>query len=424
MPMRWTMSKRSSAAAILLCAGTAAAVTAPAAHAATASSTPTSTQVQSRSLLGGLLGGLTGGLTGGTTTTPTAPVTSTVTSLVNQLVSSGSTAGLPLEDLTSVVATLVDTGALGTVTDGTLLSEVPILGDLVTQTVETVTAGTLSGDLVGNLLGGGVTLGALPGVVDQLLSGAGAPTELVSSLVDQVVGDLLAVGLPTDTALLDGLLGSLTGGADATGSLLEPVAQLLDTLAANAALPADLRTLATQLAGQIRVVGTGLLGGDLLATVGDLLGGVAGTANVPTPVSDALSRLANLLRARSGGVTATPTTKTPFRITKAMRVKVRSVKVSKDRKKARAVIVCPTTALAGCYATSRLRWSGKATGRTVANVLRPGQAKTITISLPKKVRTTLGKRGGKLGVRVVTVTQDGNVSASRTETVAKPRKRR
>lgn len=409
--------KTRSSAALLLCVGATTAFAAPAAQASTAAPDAPAAHATSRGLLDGLLGGLTGTTT--TTTTTTAPITSTVTSLVDQLVSSGTTLGLDTTQLTNVVATVVDSGALGTVTDATLLSEIPILGDLVTGTVQTVTGGTLSGDLVGNLLGSGVALGTLPAVVDQLLSSAGAPTELVESLVGQVVGDILAVGLPTDASALDGLLGSLLGGAPLTGNLLEPVAGVLDALAANEALPADLRDVARTLAVTIRSTGSGLLPTDLVVRVGDLLGGVGSTANTSSPVRTALGSLSGLLRGYTGP--ASGLGRSAFRVTKEMRAKVRKVRVTKDRAKVRATIACPATALAGCYATSRLRHAGRSTGKSVTSILRPGQVTTLTFKVPAKVRGALRKRGGRIAVRVVSATQDGNVSASRSQAVKRLR---
>jgi hypothetical protein len=396
------------AAALALCAGAlASAVAAPAASAAdTATPTPR--------LLGGLLPNLgLGG--GGTTPAPVDP--NLVTTLLTQITGTG----LPVDQLTAVVTDLLATG---------VDPNANVIEDLIDTVVSTVTTPTQVSDLVDQLLAGGAETGLVGGMVGELLGSVGATAEQVT----QVVGALLADGLPTDATALTGILDALSGGAAPTGALLSPVADLVDQLAAKTALPADVRSDLQALAQAIRDANVTEVPAAVLETVGGVLGTVAGTASLPAPVVDVLGSLAGLFGKTKPGTTTTPTpgagapaaggptattaARPRLQLTSAMRARISRVVAAKDRRKLKVTVRCPSVAVLGCATSVQGRFAGRAVGKPVAKILLPGQTTVLTLRMPAATTRTLKRRGGRVGARALTYLGTNlQPTASRTATV-------
>lgn len=359
---------------------------------------------------------------------PTVPVdTAVVTNLVNQIVSTTpvGTTPLPTPTITAVVTDVLASGVTPT------LPAVDAVVDSVTATVaDPAQAPTQVPILVSTLLAGGADPAVVAGAVNEVLTAAGAPTAVVEAAVDSAVGQLLAVGLPTDATALEGVVSAVIGGAAPTGAILEPVAQVLDGLAANTALPADVRQQIAALAADVRAAGTQPLSQAKLTEIADVLSTVAGTASVPKPVGASLGTLSGLFgpkpKPTAPPVTAPkpPTTGPALALTSAMRARIAKVAVSKDRKKAKVSLRCPASAVIGCAVTTQARYAGKNVGKASSVVMRPGESRTVTVKLPKKTTRALKRKGGKLGARAVTyLGANLKPSASRTVEVRKAKRR-
>lgn len=372
----------------------------------------------------GLLDGLLGG---GSTPTPTAVSPSTVTNLVTQLQLLGTPGTVGGQSLTTVVNELLEGGLPATV--GAVQTVLPDL-------TSALAPGGTPTALVGQLLSQGVSAVAIIPIVDQLLATVADPTGAVNA----VVGQLLAVGLPTDTTALSGVLAALQGGALPTGTLLAPVAGVLDALAANEALPAEVRATVAGLSTTVKATGDSVLGTDLLEQVSGILGTVGGALGTGSATGGLLGGLAGLLPPKAT-TTAKPTTTTPVTspVTttptapgkrgtldlKDLTAVVSSLKVDKARKVAKIKVSCPARSFVPCTVKTAASVDGLRSGKAVKTTLKAGQAKTLSIKLPSTKTRKLSRRGGRLSVRAVTSYAGYQLgTASKAIKVAKAAKKR
>lgn len=343
------------------------------------------------------------GLLSGLLTAP-APVpvsTSTVTSLVTTIVP---TTGLPTATVTPIVQNLLAAG----------VPSASVVGPLVTQ----VTAAVASGDptaLVSSLVAQGLDVGSIVPLVSGLLAGGGLDATTVGN---QVLGSLLAVGLPTDAAGLSntgltGLLAALQGGALPTGDLLAPVAALFDTLAANAALPTEVQDALKTVSGTIRSTGSGVLPDGLLGQITGTLGSLTGAASLTPVVGGTLNGLAGLLVPKQATPVKPGTTTTLPGATlvpggaarrgtlnlKDLTATLSGVKVDQARKVLSAKVTCPKTSFVPCTVKSLLSLDGQRTGKATRTTLKPGQVRTIKLKLAPAGARKLARRGGRVTVK-------------------------
>ena len=340
---------------------------------------------------------------------PSTPSTSTVdanvvSSLVTVLDPATSLGG---PQLTSVVTNFLASG---------VPADAAAIAPLLTQVTTVLGNGGDPAALVSGLLGQGLAAGEIVPLVDELLAGVVDP----SATVTAVVGQLLAAGLPTDAAGLDAagitsLLGALQGGAAPTGDLLGPVTGLLDTVAANTALPADVRTALAGLSSTVKTVGGSVLSDDLLGQVNGVLGSLVGSAALSGPVKDALSGLTGLLvpgKTPAATPKTTITTTTPAAVPpvtvpprrgtlnlKDLTATVSSLKVDKARKTLTAKVTCPKKSFVPCTVKSLLSVDGLRSGKATKTTLKAGQSKTIKIKLASAGARKLARRGGKVTVK-------------------------
>lgn len=414
--------------------GAAAVLSAAAAPAAMAADTSAQTTAamrtaQERGLLDGLLGGLVGGTTGTTTSTTTSP--DVITNLVNTVLTlpGADTAGV--STVTNLVTELLDAGlpADANVVTGLLDSVLGVVGTNAAPT-DVIT------DLVGGLLSQGVGLVDLTSVVNGVLGDAGSGVVGLDTVTD-IVNGLLAGGLPTDAAGLAGVLELLDLGALPTASLLTPVTDILDQLAANTALPAELRAAVQSLSDTVKGSGDATLTDSVMRTVGSVLGILGGNTALTKPVQDILGALSGLLTGSStssknptgttsGGTkyiyATTPGKSTAT--TKAlgdMRARVSRVVINKARTKATATISCPIVAVLGCSVKIKPTLSGKVSGATKSVLLVPGTQRKVALKLTNSSVKRLRARGGRLAVRATTTISSKSYNASRMLQVAKRR---
>lgn len=348
----------------------------------------------------GLLDGLLVG--GATTPATTTPSPAQVTALVTQLLPTAP--ALPGTDLTTAVTNLLAGGVPGNL--GTLQEVLPDLS-------AALTGGSATG-LVEELLSQGLPTASIVPLVDQLLTGVADP----SATVTAVVGQLLGAGLPTDATALSGVLAALQGGALPTGSLLSPVAGVLDTLAQNDALPAEVRATIAGLSTSVRSAAGGVVGTDVLTQVGGLLGTVGGALGTSSPVKDALSGLAGLLPPRTSTTTTRPTTTTttipvatPVAAAAPKRAAVNledvtatvsQLKLDRARKVLKAKVACPKKAFVPCTVKAAASVDGLRSGRAAKTTLQAGASKVVAFKLPTTKTKKLGRRGGRLTVKATT----------------------
>lgn len=342
--------------------------------------------------------GLLDGLLGGGAPAPTTVSPTVVTSLVGQL---GTVPGLTTPQVTAAVTDLLAGGVPADL--GVLQGVLPDLSSSLSSGSPTA--------LVAGLLGQGVPAGSIVSLVDTLLSGVADPSATVSA----VVGQLLGAGLPADPAALDAVLAALRGGAAPTGNLLDPVAGVLDVLAANAALPAEARASLADLSATVRSAGAGVLGDDVLGQVSGVLGVVGSALGTGSPVKEALNGLAGLLPGKatttttkppSSSTTTAPTAGGPGRRgaldLKDVTATVSALKIDKARRVAKVTLRCPKQAFVPCTVRTAASVDGLRSGKAVKMTLKAGAAKVVSFKLPAVKARKLGRRGGRLSVRAVT----------------------
>lgn len=362
-----------------------------------------------------------GSLAGGSGSTATAAISP---SLLNQL---STITGLPVGQVTPIVDGLL----AGGVTPDVLTNVLPELTSAVANPADPTA-------LVQDLLAQGVATASIVSLVDGLLGSVADPTGAVNAVIAQ----LLAVGLPADTTALSGVLAALQGGALPTGSLLGPVAGVLDALAVNQALPADVRGTLAGLSTTVKAAGDGVLPTDVLEQVSGVLGAVGGALGPSSSTGGLLGGLAGLLPPKSSTTTTTQTkpgvttTTTPGATPgapvrrgtlnlKDLTATVSSLKVDKARRVARVKVSCPARSFVPCTVKTAASVDGLRSGKAVKTTLKAGRSKVVSFKLPATKARKLGRRGGKLSVRAVTSYAGYQLGTARKAvTVKKAAKRR
>lgn len=262
---------------------------------------------------------------------------------------------------------------------------------------------------------------------------------LLTGVLNTVTG--LVAGLPTGGTgtpavppQLDAVLAQLTGllagvsGADAPS--LATLTQVLDQLTTLLGLP-----------GVASLPALGPLLGQLVQTRGELPAGPVRDAvdEVITTVTDTISRNPIVTDATSVGpnaasgtskATATATdpgspvqgataTK-PAAATKpaplAVQARIRSVVVSKDRRRVRVRVTCPRGATASCRIIVSAKLRGTKLRVTRRATVRVGVTRTVTAKVPARTVRSVRRSGGRLVVRVGTA-GSGKAAVAKTVTV-------
>lgn len=132
--------------------------------------------------------------------------------------------------------------------------------------------------------------------------------DLVTTVVTTVSGTLNTLLGASQVTTLQGVTSALNGGAVPSTTTLAPVATWLNTLAANSALPADLRTSATQAVSTLTSGAAGVpLSPASAATVTSVLGQIAGTSGLDATGAATLTTLASALTASALAAAQAPT---------------------------------------------------------------------------------------------------------------------
>jgi hypothetical protein len=381
--LRRRISTFSALAAALACA----AATAPAATAATPEPAPPPAQVaglldapqqQLQTLIAAL----------GAGQAPTGTLLVPVHDLLDDL---AATPGLPpaTQQLVRQIADLLISQPAGQPLDPALLGQVAtLLRGLAATDGVPATAAALLNDLADVLAAGDVA--GLTGGVLRL------PPELIRQ-----VGDVL-------TALED--------GQAPTGTLLAPVADLFDQVAATpglaAPVPELLRTLSDSIDGT-----SGALDPLVVAQVSRALTAVARTPGLTPSQQATIAQAATALAQRAG-------TQPARAATRRDRAVVKRIRLNRARTRVSVRIACPRSAPATCATTVRARFAGRkaANGKRVR--IGAGRTKVVRLKLLRGARTASARDGGRLRVRVVTAFPGGKRFAHVKSVGVKPRHRR
>jgi hypothetical protein len=288
-----------------------AAVPAPAVPAAPSTPADYGTLTTADGLLdpiGGLLGGLLGPLTGTLNGLLGSSQLTSLNGVTGLLGGGGTPSATNLAPVTGWLSSLAAVPGLDTTVKGTINQVLGLLNTSTPNSALSVPSLTSLTSLLG-VLGGtsGLNSGglsALTGLVSALtgalgsITSAGGTGGTPSAL--PIIGSLpIGDGL---LAPLQSVIGVLSGGSTATGSLLQPVTALLRQVAAlpgmDTILGPTLENLADQVDSQSGALTTGLLG-TLLSTLQSL----AATAGVPAPVADLINTITGLLGGSSTGNT-------------------------------------------------------------------------------------------------------------------------
>lgn len=324
--------------------------------------------------LGGLLSGgqqqqiqgLLGTLGGGQ-----APTGDALTPLHDLLYDVAATPSLPpaTQQLIRQVADLLASAPAGQPLDPSLLAQVAtLLRDLAATPDLPPEAAALLEQLAGLLAGGGGDPG-LP--VDALA--------LVPATIDA----------------LDGLITSLENGRQPTGTLLAPVAELLDDVAATPGLTAPLSDLLQQLAGLIRGT-TGELDPLLAGQVDRVLTTIANTPGLTPEQRTVIERTATLIGQSAGaGARAQAATKRD-------RAVIKRVRVNRTRTRIAVRIACPRRAPATCATRVTARLGRRKAAQPKRVRIAAGASKVVRLRMVRAARAASARQGGRLRVRVVT----------------------
>lgn len=331
-------------------------------------------------VLGGLLGSggsqplenLLGALTGGQT--PTAGLLQPVHDLLDQL---ASTPGLP-----------------------------PAVADLI-RDVADLLGGTPSGEPLDPAL-----LGPLETLLRDLAGSAGLPPT-ASNLLNQIAGllggaggdgtlglpvDLLRI-LPQTIDELDGLISSLIDGERPTGALLEPVARLLDEVAAS--VPGSLNELLREVAALVRGT-SGELDPLLVNQLRRLLVMIGNTPGVTREQRSVIERVTTVLTQAAASNNNGNTTKPAILATKRDRAVVKRVNVDPSRNRVGLRVECPKRAPATCVVRVSARFAGRKAANPKSTRIGAGRSKVVRLRLLKQARSASIRRGGKLRITVAT----------------------
>ncbi|HMJ03517.1 MAG TPA: hypothetical protein VK506_11275 [Conexibacter sp.] len=328
--------------------------------------------------LGGLLGGgqqqqlqgVTGALGGGQA--PTGALLAPVRDLLYDV---ADTPSLPAgtAHLIRQVADLLASAPDGQPLDPGLLAPVEtLLRDLAaTPDVPPATADLLTelADLIGGAGGGGTP---------------GLPVEALS-VVPQTIDEL------------DQLITSLEDGAQPTGTLLAPVADLLNQAADAEGLSGPVAGLLRELANLIRGT-TGELDPLLAGQVERVLSTIANTPGLTTEQRSVIERTATLIG--QGG--ASSASRRAVVATKRDRAVIKRVRVNRARTRIVVRIACPRRAPATCATRVTARLAGRKAANPKRVRIAAGRSKVVRLRMVRAARAAGARQGGRLRVRVVT----------------------
>jgi hypothetical protein len=197
---------------------------------------------------------------------------------------------------------------------------------------------------------------------------------------------------------LDQLITTLEDGAQPTGTLLAPVAQLLDEVAGTPSLAAPLPELLRELAQLIRGT-TGELDPLLANHVERVLRTVANAPGLTPEQRSVIERTATLIG--PGGASGAAMRRAIV-ATKRDRAVITRIRVNRARTRIGVRIACPRRAPATCAT----RVSARLGGRTAANPKRvriaAGRSKVVRLRMVRAARSASARQGGRLRVRAVT----------------------
>jgi hypothetical protein len=344
-----------------------------AAPAATAASAPPAPQASTQ-LLGGLLGGLLD--------TATAPILSIITPLVE-----GNGGVLPAVLPAGTVEKLTDaiTGAV----DGVVPAD-------VTKLLTALTPAQLTQLISDPAAVAPLLTGILP-TLTSLASGSTLPAAAVTSALSQVTA-LLGGGIPTSAEALAVLT-----------NVVDQVAKLLGYPSV-ASLPA-----VGPLIAALATVGKALPDGpSKTAVVGAVSTAGTSLGLSPAQIAQALELLGlGRAVAKPASTTPAPAATTPAKSASVARARIASASISKNRRKVTYRVTCPTSSVAGCRVTPKIKVGGK-TVRTKAATVAAGRTKTFRATVPASVAKKVRKAGGKM---VVTLKTAGSTAGAVTKTV-------
>jgi hypothetical protein len=365
------MRRRSTRiAGVLATALACAAAGAPAALAAPQEPAP---EAQAAALLDDTLAGLTvqqqqlqellAALRGGL-----APTGAALTPVRDLLYEVAGTQGLPVATQTLIrqIADLLGAAPAGEPLDPNLLSSVSTLLRDVAATggMPPATAGLLT-DLADVLSDDGVT-----GLTGQVLS-----------LPPQLVDDL------------DALLTALQDGDSPTGTLLAPVADLLEDVAGTPGLTAPTPTLLRQLANAID--GSG-------GEVDPLLAGQASRALRTIGATPGLTPRERIVIERIATILAQQSPSGARAATRRDRAVIKRIRVNRARTRIVVRIACPRSAPATCATRVTARLGERKAARAKRARIAAGRTKVVRLRMLRRARVASMSDGGRLRVRVVT----------------------
>lgn len=241
----------------------------------------------------------------------------------------------------------------------------------------------------------------------DLAGSSGVPdgaAQLLNDLADLLDGSGAAPGLPIDALSLpadlverlNDLLTALEGGQAPTGTALEPVGELLDTVAANPAVPDTVSALMSGLADSLRGT-TGELDPLLANQVDTVLRTVAATPGLSPGERTTIERISTFVVTRSGASGGSGRA-----ATKRDRAVIKRIRVNRARTRAGVRIACPRSAPAACATTVTAKLAGRKAARGKHVRIAPGRSKVVRLRLVRAARTASAEHGGTLRVRVVT----------------------
>jgi hypothetical protein len=251
--------------------------------------------------------------------------------------------------------------------------------------------------------------------VEQLLRDLAATPDVPPALSDVLtdLADLLggsagggASGLPIEDLSvvpqtideLDQLITALEDGAAPTGTLLAPVAQLLDEVAATPSLSAPLPDLLRELAGLIRGT-SGELDPLLASQLERVLSSVANTPGLTAEQRTVIERTATLIAQGGSSRAAGPRAVVA---TKRDRAVIKRIRVNRARTRIAVRIACPRRAPATCATRVTASFAGRKAAKPKRVRIADGRSKVVRLRMVRAARSASARQGGRLKVRVVT----------------------
>ncbi len=209
--------------------------------------------------------------------------------------------------------------------------------------------------------------------------------------------ELLGI-VPQTIDELDQLLRGLEDGAQLTGPLLAPVADLFDELAATPSLAAPLPDTLRELAHLIRGT-TGEVDPLLAERVERVLDAVAGAPGLTPEQRTVIERTATLIG--QGGASGAGSRQAVV-ATKRDRAVVKRIRVNRARTRIAVRIACPRRAPATCATRVTARLGGRKAATPKRVRIAAGRSRVVRLRMVRAARSASARSGGRLRVRVVT----------------------